>query len=354
MGAGILGIGVATGQETRPNAWWSDAITSRWREASAKAESFVETAHAAATGHEKKTLEFFLSDVADPFRGARERPIMGEGETVDDLVTRAATSALEAAGVSARDVDLLVAHDFCPSLVMTNPAATVHHRLGMRPEALAFSIEAASNSFLTQLQLATNAVRSGSVERVLLTQSNTVSPVMPWDEDYSALFGDVASAVIIGKVPEGRGIVSFAHDTAGELQGHLKGGAPGHDWWDAARVHFYSDDAKLRFEVFRTLGAMFNKVGTRALEYAKADASKIEIVAAHQGFAWLPELTKHVTGTLQAEVFPTYPTMGNIGSASVPVQLQRASAAGRLQAGTQVLIVTGGAGVTTSASFIKW
>ena len=307
-----------------------------------------------AEGFEKTTLEFFLSDVADPFRGCGERPIMSDGETVEALVTRAATDALEAAGLEANTIDLLVAHDFLPRLVMTNPATTVHHRLAMRSDALAFSVEAASNAFLAQLQIASDAIRAGSAERVLLTQSNTVSPVMPWDEDYSALFGDMASAVVIGKLPGDRGVQSITHDTAGALQGHLKGGAPGREWWESGRVRFYSDDARLRLEVFRTLGAMFNKVGIRALARAQVAPASVEVVAAHQGFAWLPELTKHVTGTTQAAIFPTYTTMGNIGSASIPTQLKRALAGGRLEPSSRVLLVAGGAGVTTSAAFLRW
>jgi len=129
--------------------------------------------------------------------GIRQRHIAAEGQTTCDLAFGAATAALEAAGVSAKDVDLLIVGTTTPDLIFPSTACLLQHRLGANG-CPAFDVNAACSGFIYALTVADKFIRSGSARTALVVGAETLSRMLDWsDRSTVVLFGDGAGAVVL-------------------------------------------------------------------------------------------------------------------------------------------------------------
>ncbi|HSX65685.1 MAG TPA: beta-ketoacyl-ACP synthase 3, partial [Pseudoxanthomonas sp.] len=129
--------------------------------------------------------------------GIRERHIAAEGETAGDLGYQAALRAMEAAGIDASDIDMIVVGTTTPDLIFPSTACLIQARLGVEGCA-AMDVNAACSGFLYALSVADKFIRCGDVKTALVIGTETLSRIIDWSERTTCvLFGDGAGAVVL-------------------------------------------------------------------------------------------------------------------------------------------------------------
>ncbi|MCA1664428.1 MAG: hypothetical protein LC659_09200 [Myxococcales bacterium] len=204
---GIQSVAAYLPETVRKNDFWPPEVVAKWRDRMASMLPRADALPADSTEGMRLTMQALLALRDDPFQGVRERRVVADEMLSSDMEVRAARMALEQAGVAVADIDLLITHTMVPDYLEVNSASIVQHKLGARRECLSFGIDAVCTSFLLQLQLAEQMIRSGQARRALVTQSSACSRLGPWDQPFSAHLGDCATALVIGTVDEGRGFL---------------------------------------------------------------------------------------------------------------------------------------------------
>ena len=139
--------------------------------------------------------------------GIRERHVAAEGETTSDLAYQASLRALEAAGVEAGELDLIIMGTTTPDLIFPSAACLLQHKLGANG-CPAFDVNAACSGFIYALTIADKFIRSGAARTALVVGSETLTRMLDWsDRGTCVLFGDGAGAVVL-KADAETGILS--------------------------------------------------------------------------------------------------------------------------------------------------
>ena len=150
--------------------------------------------------------------------GIRQRHVASEGETTADLAERAARAAMEAAGVQASELDLIVLGTTTPNLIFPSTACLVQHRLGANGCA-AFDVNAACSGFLYALSIADQFIRAGTAKTVLVIGAETLTRMLDWsDRNTCVLFGDGAGAVVLKADAEAGILSTHMHADGGKKE----------------------------------------------------------------------------------------------------------------------------------------
>jgi 3-oxoacyl-[acyl-carrier-protein] synthase-3 len=351
---GILGVGTHLPPEIRPNSWWSDHVVQSWRDKSARRMEKLESALVdEKTEGARRTLAALAALATDPFQGARERRVIADDVTAADMETLAAREAIARAGIDKSEIDLVLSHQICPDYINVPSAAVVHGNLGLSEHCTTMGTDAACNSFMLQLTLARGMIASGQARYALLTQSSTLTRFPDSGEMIDAWGGDGASAVIVGPVREGRGILSFSHHTNGTLWGALVCGVPGRRWQDD-RCVIYSEDRAANLDMVVRIADRAKQVVGESLAKAGLTAKDVDFFAGHQGFKWLLPVTQACAGLEHARTLEHFHYTGTISSANLPFQLAVAEKEGTLKPGDIVTCFQGGTGMTWSGMTLRW
>jgi 3-oxoacyl-[acyl-carrier-protein] synthase III len=354
MQAGILGLGVHLPEEIRRNDWWPPETVVHWQErlanASAPGGGVVESLPPGA----RKTLAAIAELRQDPFRGAVERRIMPDGMLSSELESEAARKALEDAGVFPGEIDLILTQSFCPDYHSTANACAVHHRLGLPERCLSVSVEATCNSFLAQLALAEPLIATGRVRHALLVQSNGIRRLTPPEEPFSVLFGDGATAVVVGPVGNDRGILGQAHRTDGASYDALVSSVPGRAWYEEGRICYHVRDPERAQRTNLAAADRGKLVVEEALQQAGAQPEDIGFYASHQATSWFRRVTQEHYGLTHARFADTFAWTGSLGAASIPISLSVGVQQGLLRNDDLVCLFAGGAGLIWSSAVLRW
>ncbi len=282
--------------------------------------------------------------------GIRQRYIAGEGETTSSLATQAAEKALEAAGIDAGAIDLIVLATATPDHTFPASATQVQHALGCGG-GIAFDVQAVCSGFLYALATADSMLRTGLAERALVIGAETFSRILDWeDRTTCVLFGDGAGAVVLEaqEVDEGGpGILATRLHAAGEHKELLYvDGGPS----TTGTV------GKLRMkgrEVFRHAVVNLADVLNEVLEETGFTAEDIDWVVPHQANARILDATARKLGLPPEKVIVTVDRHANTSAASVPLALDVAVRDGRIKPGDLVMFEAMGGGFTWGASLAR-
>jgi len=272
--------------------------------------------------------------------GIRERRV---GGTTATLAIASGKAAMDKAGVRPSDIDLLILCTTTPDQQVPATSAVVQHELGLACGA--FDINAACSGFVYGLVTANQFVASGSVERVLLIGSETLSRITDWDDRSTAvLFADGAGAVV----------VAAADDADGAS--HLLGWDLGCDGsarsiLDADIGGFIHMEGR---EVFRRAVRVMIDSGKRAMEQAGVTAQDIALVVPHQANIRIIESANAKLGLPMERTAVVLDYTGNTSSASIPLALVDAIDHGRLSPGDLIMFVGFGAGMTWASAILRW
>ena len=286
--------------------------------------------------------------------GIRQRHIAAEGQTTVDLGERAARLALEAAGVEASEVDLIVFGTTSPDLVFPNCGALLQARLGLHG-CPALGLEAACSGFIYALSVADKFVRLGEAKCALVVGAETLSRIVDWtDRSTAIIFGDGAGAVVLKPADE-PGILSTHLHADGSYVDLLHcpvGPSKG-----------FTYDAQGRLEMFiRMTGNEIFKVAVKSLgalvdETLAAnglDQSALDWLVPHQANIRIIQATAKKLGMPMEKVIVTVQDHGNTSAASVPLALDVGVRDGRIKRGDLILLEAFGGGLTWGSALIRY
>jgi 3-oxoacyl-[acyl-carrier-protein] synthase-3 len=355
---GILGIGVYLPAEVRTNAWWPPAVVDGWRERIGATRAVLGNTGAVESPVESLGVRRVLAAIEqaseDIFQGAFERRVMPDGMLGSEMEIAAAREALELSGVPVSDIGLVLAHSHCPDFIGVPDACTVHHALGLPERCITLSADGSFNSFLLQLSIAEAMIASGVVRSALLLQSSASSRLVESRDPSSLFFGDAATAVVVGRVGEGRGILGRAHRTDGSLDRTVVCGIPGRRWYEEGRDILYVDDVQQSRKMILGVADCAEQTVTEALAEARLGPSDVSYYAAHQGTAWLQQVTKEHVGLGHARSVATFRETASVGSCNLPLLLREGARKGLLRDGDVAVLFSGGSGITWSSIALRW
>jgi 3-oxoacyl-[acyl-carrier-protein] synthase-3 len=281
--------------------------------------------------------------------GISKRHIVAEGETTSDLAFAAAVAALQDAGVSAHDVDLIVVGTTTPDCIFPNVACLVQERLGVRGVP-AFSLEAACSGFLYAFGVADQFIRGGQASRVLVIGAEAMSRIIDWtDRETCVLFGDGAGAVVL-EVSEKAGVLYSKLGADGRYRDLLyaTGGVGGRNPREAVALRMKGNEV---FKVaVKTLETMVDDV----IEHNQLEYGDIDWLIPHQANVRIIKATARRLGMSMDRVVLTVQDHGNTSAASVPLALDTAIRDGRIKRGDLLLLEAFGGGFTWGASLVRY
>jgi 3-oxoacyl-[acyl-carrier-protein] synthase-3 len=352
LSVGIRGVSLYLPPIVRGNDWWPSEIVARWKQASAERGPLPPSP--VSSPGATRVLAALAEQVADPFQGAVTRHAMPDEMTVLDMAEQAGRSALARAGAVAGDIDLLLTHIVMPDVLLGNPATQVHHRLGLPRRCFAMETTAAAHSFLMQLTLAEAMITAGQARLALLVQAAGATRAVEIDDPISPLFGDGATAVVVGPVSAGRGIRACAHHTDGRYPNTLVASVRGGTWADPGRGVIHVADPLAMRDVFLETAEVLRESIQAVMASAGLAARDVGFFALYQGTPWMRRVVQDYAGLQHARAIDTFPRTGYLFSAIVPANLALAEQAGLLADDDLVLATGGGTGMTFGSLALRW
>jgi 3-oxoacyl-[acyl-carrier-protein] synthase-3 len=285
--------------------------------------------------------------------GIRSRHVAADGEFTSHLATRAAIHALERAGMTAADIDMIVLATSTPDETFPATAAAVQANIGMTRGA-AFDVQAVCSGFVYALSVADSMIKNGMAGAALVIGAETFSRILDWqDRGTCVLFGDGAGAVVL-RAGQGQGtaadrgiLASTLHSDGRQHDLLYVDGGP-----SSTRTTGY-----LRMqgrEVFKHAVTNLAAVVGETLEKAGLDAGAIDWLVPHQANKRIIDGTGRKLGLSPDKVVLTVERHANTSAASIPLALEAATSDGRIRRGHVVLLEAMGGGLTWGANLIRW
>lgn len=286
--------------------------------------------------------------------GIRERHIAGPDETSSTMGIEAARAALASAEVDPTDVDVIIVGTSTPDGMFPASATRIQHGIGAT-NAGAFDVNAACAGFLHALSAGAQYVASGSAERVLVIGSETMSRILDWtDRGTCVLFGDGAGAVLLERAEAGElgGIDAMLLRSDGSQASSLYADGPCTPALAGARAeaHIVMDGQA----VFRSAVTGLANAAADAIAEAGLSVDDIALCIPHQANVRIIQAVAKSLSLPMERVFVNLDRTGNTSSASIPLALAEACAAGRLQPGDRILFAAFGGGLSWGAAVMQW
>ena len=285
--------------------------------------------------------------------GIAQRHVAAEGQTTGDLAFEAATRALEAAGVKASEIDLIVLGTTTPDIIFPSTACLLQHRLGANGCA-AFDVNAACSGFIYALSVADAFIRAGNARTVLVVGAETLTRMLDWsDRGTCVLFGDGAGAVVLKADAEAGVLSTHLHADGGKKEllynpvGVSAGFKPG-EKNAGVRVLMTGN------EVFKHAVKALDAVVDETLAANGLDKSAIDWLIPHQANLRIIEATAKRLQMPMDRVIVTVDRHGNTSAGSVPLALDEAVRSGKVERGQVLLLEAFGGGFTWGSALIRY
>ena len=281
--------------------------------------------------------------------GIRQRYIAGPGETTTELGARAAQAALQAAGIDASDIDLIVVGTSTADQIFPSTACLIQARIGALGCA-AFDVQAVCSGFIYGLATADALVRTGAHKRALVIGTEVFSRILDWtDRTTCVLFGDGAGAVVLEASNE-PGVLAVQLKADGSHAGVL---------CTAGRVSNgkVEGDPFLRMDGQAVFKLAVNVLGNSAVEtlaQAKLDPSHLDWLIPHQANVRILNATARRLGVPDERLVATVDRHANTSAASVPLALDDVVRSGRIKRDDHLLLQGVGGGFTWGSVLVRW
>lgn len=288
--------------------------------------------------------------------GIKERRITEYNVATSDMAIKASLMAMDKAEISPADIDLIIVATTTPDMVFPSTACLVQNGIGAH-NAAAFDVSAACTGFMYGLDIAVSYVSSGQYNNVLLVGADTYSRITNYNDlNTSILFGDGAGAVVVGKVPEGFGILGSIMGADGSGADLLKVPAGGsrlpltHDLLDS-RLNTIVMNGR---EVFQFAVRIFEKMINQIVDKTGVALEDISLIIPHQANKRILLSVSERLKIPPEKMYCNIEYYGNMSSASIPIALSEACNNGKIKKDDILLFAGFGSGLTWGASLIKW
>ncbi|GAA4925148.1 ketoacyl-ACP synthase III [Actinoplanes utahensis] len=298
---------------------------------------------------------------ADPEWVARKtlieaRRFAAPEEAASDLAANAARAALERAGVTADEIDYIIVSTSTGDSPQPPTSNLVQDMIGAT-RAACFDVNAVCAGFVFALGVANGLVRTDPDARVLVIASDIYSRILDFgDRRTAVLFGDGAGAAVVGRVPDGYGIVDLDLSSRGEANGliYVKGGGsrlPASPETVEAGDHYFRMNGRgVRDFVASAVPPALDELLLRN----ELKPEDVDHFVPHQANGIMLRELVEAVGFQNAHTHLTLPRYGNVGSASLPVTLDEANRNGSLRDGQLVLLAGFGGGMSMGACLLRW
>ncbi|TRD03895.1 ketoacyl-ACP synthase III [Mesorhizobium sp. WSM4303] len=285
--------------------------------------------------------------------GIRQRHVAADDETTASLGEAAARAALDSAGLTPADIDIIVLATSTPNNTFPATAVEIQNRLGMH-HGFAFDMQAVCSGFVYGVTTADLYIRGGLAKRVLVIGAETFSRILDWsDRSTCVLFGDGAGALVL-EADEGtggiadRGVLAMSLRSDGAHKDKLfVDGGPS----TTGTVGHLRMEGR---EVFKHAVGMITDVIEATFSQAGITADDLDWFVPHQANKRIIDASAKKLGIAEQKVVVTVDLHGNTSAASVPLALSVAVADGRIKKGDLVLLEAMGGGFTWGAVLVRW
>ncbi len=293
--------------------------------------------------------------------GISSRHIADENETTATLAFEAAARALARADIHPSELDLIIVATSTPEYIFPSTACRVQSYLGAE-NAGAFDLSAACSGFVYGLDMATQAIRTGSVRNALVIGAEMMSRVLDWDDRGTCiLFGDGAGAVILQGSAIPGGVLSTTMHSDGSGGNLLSLPAVYHNPIPALGPEYLSANGSVKKaiymhgrQVFRFATSVVPDAIEEVLEKAQLSLKDVALIVPHQANTRIIESVAKKLDIPMSKFFLNVDHAGNTSAASIPIALCEAVEAGRLRPNDNVVFVGFGGGLTWSAAVVQW
>lgn len=289
--------------------------------------------------------------------GIIQRHVVDPGVATSDLGKEAAIKAIEQAGLTPDDIDLIVVGTTTPDMFFPSTACLIQHKIGAS-HAWGFDVAGACSGFNYSLSVASQLVATGCHEHALVVGADVMSSIADYqDRATCVLFGDGAGAAVVSaaKDPD-LSIIDFAHeiDGSGGPALHMPAGGslhPASHETVEKRMHYIKQDgqAVFKFAVRKT-----EDICRTVLERNGLRANDVDLFVSHQANRRIITSAADRLGLDPCKVIINIEMYGNTTAATIPLALDEARDTGRLKKGDLVLLASVGAGFTIGAVLLRW
>ena len=288
--------------------------------------------------------------------GIRERRIAAADEHTSDLAAKAALAALENAGITADQIDLIIVATVTPDMFFPSTACFVQTKIGAT-KAACFDVSAACSGFLYAIEIAQQFITSCTYDTILVIGADQLSSIVDWtDRNTCVLFGDGAGAAILQHRSGGHGVVSTYMGSNGALSDilYIPGGG--------SRFPINKDNADERLNCIKMNGKETYKhavtsmldAAQKVLSEAGLTPDDLACIIPHQANLRIIEAIAHRFKVPIERFVVNLDRFGNTSAAAVAIALDEANRTGRMKVGDYVLLVVFGGGLTWAASVVQW
>lgn len=311
MNVGIKGFGAYAPEKVVDNAYF---------------ESFLETS------------DEWISKMT----GIKERRWASEDQDTSDLAFEASKKAIEDAGITPADIDMIIVATATGDMPFPSVANILQEKLGTRKVPTMDQL-AACSGFMYSMITAKQYVQSGDYKNILVVGADKLSKITDLtDRSTAVLFGDGAGAVVIGEVSEGRGIISYEMGSDGNGGKYL---------------YLNKDTGKLVMngrEVFKFAVRIMGEASTRVVDKAGLQSDDIDMFIPHQANIRIMESARERLGIEREKMSVSVNRFGNASAASIPLSISQELENGRIKDDDTLVLVGFGGGLTWGAMVIKW
>ena len=288
--------------------------------------------------------------------GIRERRIASPDQPTSELALNAARKAIEAAQIQPDQIDLVIVATITPDMAFPSTACILQHKLGLRKVAC-FDLEAACSGFLYSLDVADGMLASGRYKCALVIGAEKMSSILDWeDRTTCVLFGDGAGAAIIMTEGDGPNLVGFRSGADGSNPSLLHQPAGGSKQPASIasienREHFLKMNGK---EIFKSAVRVMEKATRELLEANGLETQDVDHVIPHQANVRIVESMAQRLEIPLDKFFSNLDRHGNTSAASIPIAFDEACNRGIFRKGEIGVLVAFGAGLTWSATLVRF
>lgn len=288
--------------------------------------------------------------------GIKKRHISAKEEATSDLATKASLSAIEDAGISPNEIDMIIVATFTPDMMLPSTATRVQKNIGAN-NASAFDISAACSGFIYGLSIAHQFIISGTIKNVLVVGAETITKYVDWsDRNTSVLFGDGAGAVVVSQKSNGAKILGF----------HLgANGNPPKEWLMLAGSGSINGDAnilkeKKNFitmngkEIFKFSVKILPAIITTVVKKYGLRIEDIDLVIPHQANRRIIESAAERLNIPIQKFYMNIDRCANTSAASIPIAMVDARRENMLNKGNIIVLAGFGAGLTWGSMLIQY
>jgi 3-oxoacyl-[acyl-carrier-protein] synthase-3 len=284
--------------------------------------------------------------------GIHKRHIAEPGTTTFDLATRAARGALDAAGITAKDLDMILVGTSSPDGPFPSIACRIQNELDA-PGAVAWDTLAACTSFMYGLAIADSFIATERADTVLVVGAEVLSRMLNYsDRGTAVIFGDGAGAAVVRAAPRGAGFLSWCLGSDGRGYAQVTAGNIEKGAYAAQDAQPYID--MVGPDVFKFAVDIFIRQANEVCAKAGVAMEEIDLWVPHQANFRIIDAAARRIGLPLDRVAINIDEYGNTSSASIPLALEEAIRKGRVKSGDHVLLAGFGSGLTWGACLLKW